>query len=571
MKIPHIIEKWIARYSDGEAEGAQKKLMDDWVQNSPGLQKEIEDQQTVASHLNQSFSNPAVRAQMEAKLKQTLSTLPNQVQPDSAGWSLTGFITSISSIRLRQISRVSSRTLGTVVVVMFLGIFAVINGPVTPPNVGMHSYQSQSDAEWTEALTDETALFSYFYTDEQVNSKGSTESTESRGIFGLPGIVSNSRDDGIDRDQSVRFREDTRLSLGRAAANERFGSIPDGEADFGVNSLGYTLNYANQNIGMGMGSMGMGAMGGGMGSMGVDDDLDGIQDRYFIEAAPTNPDSFHAAGSEIAGKQTEQSISSIVPNTGEPPLVAIADTSTQSLEPEEPDASKGRRIIRNARMSLQVPDVLAAKDRVEAMIRTVRGLISNASINQDASVPSAQLILWVPAEGLEQVIEELNTLGKALNLEVFTNDVTEQYFDMESRVRNLKIQEERLLALYEREVKKLDEILQVEREVQRVRTEIEQLEGRKRLWDRQISLSTIEVTIIQEPAKKPIVQSEPDSVLSPLRRVWRDAGAVFLYSCSIMTGLAASVLSTVIFFLPWMVLLTGIGVAGRLIWKRLFG
>jgi hypothetical protein len=195
-------------------------------------------------------------------------------------------------------------------------------------------------------------------------------------------------------------------------------------------------------------------------------------------------------------------------------------------------------------------------------------LISNANINQDSDVPSARLTLWVPADALEEVIEELNTLGKALNLEIFTTDITEQYFDMDSRVRNLKIQEERLLQLYDREVKKLDEILQVEKEVQRVRTEIEQLEGRRRLWDRQVSLSTIEIIIIQEPEKKPIVKSEPDSVFSPIRRVWRDAGAVFLYSCSIMTGMVASVLSTTIFFLPWMVVLALIGFVGRIMWKR---
>lgn len=545
MKIPHIIERWTARYSDGEAEGAHKKLMDDWVQNSPELQQDIEDQKTVSLHLKQKFANPAMRSQMEAKLNQTLSSLPNQTKPNQKSWLLVDVITKLSSIQLVNIPHISSRTLGTVAVVMFLGIIAIINGPVTPPNVAFESYQSQSDIERSESMTEENLSNLYFYEGDEISSKVYNESTDSWGLSGPPGVVSNTQDDGFGSERRFRYSEDSRLSLGRTNSAEQ------------MRSLGYTSSGLTSDYGMGMG--GMGAMGG------MDNDGDGLKDNfYFEEFIPNNPVSNGVTGSEIAGKQIAQAVTSNS-NTLNPNV----DTSSQSLEPEEPDATEGRKIIRNARMALQVQDVLATKDRIEEMIKTVRGLISNANINQDSSVPSARLTLWVPADVLEQVIEELNTYGKALNLEVFTNDITEQYFDMESRVRNLKIQEERLLDLYEREVKKLDEILQVEKEVQRVRTEIEQLEGRKRLWDRQVSLSTIEVAIIQEPEKKPIVKSEPDSVFSPIRRVWRDAGAVFLYSCSIMTGMVASVLSTVIFIFPWMVVLSLIGFAGRIIWKRI--
>ncbi len=241
------------------------------------------------------------------------------------------------------------------------------------------------------------------------------------------------------------------------------------------------------------------------------------------------------------------------------------------MEEEDENVTEGRKIIRNARMDLQVQDVLATKDSIEEMVKEIKGIVSNANINQDSQVPSARMTLWVPAEVLEDTIEELNELGKTLNLEIFTNDITEQYFDIASRMRNLIIQEQRLLKLYEREVKKLDEILQVEKEIQRVRTEIEQLQGRIRMWDRQIALSTIEISIQQAPEKKPIAQSEPYNVWSPLKRVWRDAGAVFLYSCSIMTGIAAAVISTMIFFIPWMLGLALAGILGRMGWRRYTG
>lgn len=638
MKIPHIIERWLARYSDGEAEGAHKKLMDDWVQNSPELQKEVDDQQAVSSRLTQTFSNPAIRAHMEAKLNQALSTLPKQAKSKPNAWSMADLLAKLppiglSNIRLMKLPHVSSRTLGAVTVVLFLGIIAVFNGPVVPPNRVMEDYRSQSDIAREGLSIGDANHDALVLGDASVlgraSSKQFSESTQSRGIAGPPGVVSNRQDDGISSDygyQSNRrfsqnrptndysslgisgngeiaqaydfymrvygdkFKDASRGYKGSSISPEaqrkalgsywkQYGTGMNSQNTKRLQSLGYMGGRSNQNNQYGL-SGGMGMMGGmGMGAMGgisLDDDGDSVLDDFgavhnnrfsngttFEVNQPVQQDFIdeQIVSDVFETKKIAQGVTS---NSN----ILDPDTSSQRVEPEESKAEEGRKIIRNARMALQVQDVLATKDSIEAMVKTAKGLISNANINQDSSVPSAHLTLWIPADSLEEMIEGLNELGKALNLEVFTNDITEQYFDMETRVRNLKIQEERLLQLYEREVKKLDEILQVEKEVQRVRTEIEQLEGRKRLYDRQVALSTIEVAIIQEPEKKPIVKSEPDSVFSPIRRVWRDAGAVFLYSCSIMTGMVASVVSTVIFFLPWLVVLALFGFVGRVVWKR---
>ncbi|MFH1741674.1 MAG: DUF4349 domain-containing protein [bacterium] len=116
----------------------------------------------------------------------------------------------------------------------------------------------------------------------------------------------------------------------------------------------------------------------------------------------------------------------------------------------------------------------------------------------------------------------------------------------------------------------LDEILQVEKEIGRTRTEIEQMEGRQRMWDRQIRLSTIQITLTQKPEKEPIAVSEPDDVLSPLRRTLRDASAIFLYSCSIIATLISWIVSSIVFLGPWLLLAGVFWYIGKGI-RRLWG
>jgi hypothetical protein len=80
-------------------------------------------------------------------------------------------------------------------------------------------------------------------------------------------------------------------------------------------------------------------------------------------------------------------------------------------------------------------------------------------------------------------------------VQLSAQDITEQYFDLEIRLANQRRLETRLLELLERRTNELSDLLEIEREAARVRGEIEQLEGRKRFWDNQVSLSTLQVEL----------------------------------------------------------------------------
>jgi len=213
--------------------------------------------------------------------------------------------------------------------------------------------------------------------------------------------------------------------------------------------------------------------------------------------------------------------------------------------------SDTRKVIRNAQVGIEVDNVSSTLRQIDDLLARYQGTKANSDLVRTNGSRTARQTVWVPNERLDAFLKELNTLGDVTRLQVTANDIADQYFDREIRIRNLKKQEERLLALYEREDSKLEEVLKVENEIARVRTEIERLEGGKRVWDRQIALSTVNISIHPAPEKEPIVESDAGDVFSPLRRMGWNAGAVFLYSCSIIATGAAWILSAAIWLLPW--------------------
>lgn len=221
----------------------------------------------------------------------------------------------------------------------------------------------------------------------------------------------------------------------------------------------------------------------------------------------------------------------------------------------DPETETKQKIKRDARLDIEVEDTVMTMESIKVITARHQGTTAKASVHEQEEIPWAGLTLWIPAERLDAAIEDLKKLGKVILLEVQAEDVTEQYFDRDTRIKNMQRQEERLLKLYDKEDQKVEELLKVEQEIARVRTEIESLQGQQRLLDRQIAYSTIELMIRQKPKEEPIVDSEPTDVFTPLRRALYDALPVLLFSCAAITTLTGWIVSFAIFVLPWALLI----------------
>jgi hypothetical protein len=175
---------------------------------------------------------------------------------------------------------------------------------------------------------------------------------------------------------------------------------------------------------------------------------------------------------------------------------ADAESPTANITPTSPD----RYLIRNAALLIEVKDARVSNDSLIASVRAAKGYVSNLQETVDAlGARTVTMQVRVPSSLFDSSMQQLAALGKVLSKHVSAEDVTEEYVDTESTVRNLKRTEARLLEHLNR-TGKLSDTLLIEKELTRVRQEVEQREGRLRFLSHRVSFSTIDVTL-QEAAK----------------------------------------------------------------------
>lgn len=164
-------------------------------------------------------------------------------------------------------------------------------------------------------------------------------------------------------------------------------------------------------------------------------------------------------------------------------------------------ASVGRKLIRSADMRIQVREVAAAARRADEVARAHAGFVAESHVSRNDRTPKdASFVLRVPADSFDAVLTGLREIGLVRAENVGTGDVSREYADLETR---LVVKEEtagRLRTLLQNRTGKLTDVLQVERELSRVVTELEQMKTQHRDYDRQIAMSSIAVTVFEPSA-----------------------------------------------------------------------
>lgn len=199
-----------------------------------------------------------------------------------------------------------------------------------------------------------------------------------------------------------------------------------------------------------------------------------------------------------------------------PPALAMA-ASGVSLPSGAIKAALTRKLIREAGLTLMVEDVPKAAQQVRQVAEQLGGYVASASQSRERDGRwSANLTLRVPSERYHEALSRLQGLGQVDDLRESVQDVTEEFIDLEARLRNLKRSEQHLLELLKR-TGKVSDLLQVERELSERRSEIERIEGRLRYLTHQTTFSTIRVTLREFRARL-----MPETVFS-VAKVFADA------------------------------------------------
>lgn len=183
-----------------------------------------------------------------------------------------------------------------------------------------------------------------------------------------------------------------------------------------------------------------------------------------------------------------------LPSRGEVSVTPVATEQYTELD------VLNRMIIRTAEVEVESDDVERSLNQVMLIADSYNGYVQSIDTFMRNEV-SARIVIRVPQEDFFNVLKEVRKVGKLVSENVRSEDVTEQYIDLEARLRNLKAEEEWLVKVMEK-AENVQELLSVEKELWRVREEIEKIEGRLRYLEARVEYSTISVSITQ-PSKPP--------------------------------------------------------------------
>jgi Domain of unknown function (DUF4349) len=179
-------------------------------------------------------------------------------------------------------------------------------------------------------------------------------------------------------------------------------------------------------------------------------------------------------------------------------------------------------VIRNGQASIEVDKLDPAIVKIRQLATQLGGYIANSSVvGGHDQVRSATFELKIPAQRFDQAVNGLGAIGKVESVNATAEDVGEEFVDITARVNNAHRLEDRLIALLATRTGKLQDVLSVERELARVREEIERYEGRLRYLKTRAAVSTLSVTV-HEPV--PILGQSPggNPIAAAIRQAWRN-------------------------------------------------
>lgn len=192
-----------------------------------------------------------------------------------------------------------------------------------------------------------------------------------------------------------------------------------------------------------------------------------------------------------------------------------------------------RKLIRNASLELEVDAFDPAVDALgAAAAQTGGGYVATVNSSRGANGKrSGVIVIKVQPDQLDAFLTRLREIGEVKGQTVAAEDVTKEYFDTDARLRNARRMEDRLLKLLDEAKGKLSEILQVEKELGRVREDLERMQGELQRYDSLVRFATVTVDLhekdLQAPAAFLLRQTAELSLLAPdVEKTYADARRV---------------------------------------------
>lgn len=175
----------------------------------------------------------------------------------------------------------------------------------------------------------------------------------------------------------------------------------------------------------------------------------------------------------------------------------------QAGKSQTPVVPTERKIIRNAEMTLEADAPEDAQQKITTIAESKGGFVIESqrqiSDTKATKTDSVMMTVRVPAAKFDEALDEIRKSGTRVTREdVKGQDVTEEFIDVEARLKTQKALEAQFLEIM-KQAKTVDDALNVQREIADVRGEIEKFEGRKKFLENQSEFSTLKI-LLESPA-----------------------------------------------------------------------
>lgn len=187
---------------------------------------------------------------------------------------------------------------------------------------------------------------------------------------------------------------------------------------------------------------------------------------------------------------------------------SVAETSNDSEEPSASPSAVGptanRKLIRNATAELEVVSFDESIQKITAFASEEKGYVATTNSEKQANGKlRGEIVVKVLPDNLDRFLGKLRGIGELKNQALTTEDVTKAYFDTESRLKNARLMEQRLIEILKTKSKDVADLLEVEKELGRVREQIETMQGELKFMDSQVAFATVTITLAEKNMNLP--------------------------------------------------------------------
>ncbi len=225
-----------------------------------------------------------------------------------------------------------------------------------------------------------------------------------------------------------------------------------------------------------------------------------------------------------------------------------------------PVATDQRMVVQDTSLSMQVKEVGGVLTEIEKLATSMGGYMVDRGMNQPEGAASGNISIRVPTEKREETIAGIKAMGmKTVSENVYGNDVTDQYVDIQGRIDGLNKTKAKMQSLMDQAVK-VDDLMNIQMQLNNIQEQIDMYLGRQKYLEQTAKLTRISVNLSTDELALPYT---PDSA-------WRPA-VVFKTAVRSMLGALRSVANSIIWLVVYIPVIAALLLAYwivRMVWKK---